>query len=381
MAREQLARETSPAPESPVAQAAGAFFEKAFYLEEFYRKTLAIAVAPADLDPRSALVSVVEELTSNGTNVIVLSTEAVALGACTQARVLTLDHVERLEGTVWRELKATRCLGLLVPDETRFASVSREVVTRLGIAKLVWIDRDGGLVGPEGERLSFVHLAELCGIVTGVPAPEPRRVQLLREIQAMLEAGIPAVNVCSLPGLHDELFSYSGSGTLFTRERYVIVRRIGIDDFDAASDLIARGTEEGYLAPRSEAQLDCVLASGFGAFIEGHHLAGLGALLVDPEGTHGEVASLYTLTRFLGEGVGAHLVTHALARASELELDYVYACTTSDRVIAFFERHGFEVVSPDRLPRAKWHAYDPDRRARVACLRRDLVPQAERRAQ
>ena len=76
----------------------------------------------------------------------------------------------------------------------------------------------------------------------------------------------------------------------------------------AAAALIERGVEEGYLAPRSPEELDQILASGFGAFVEGRHLAGLGALLVDEENRVGEVASLYTLTRFLGEGIGGPLL-------------------------------------------------------------------------
>ena len=88
----------------------------------------------------------------------------------------------------------------------------------------------------------------------------------------------------------------------------------------------------------------------------------------------GELASLYTLTRFLGEGVGAQIVSHVLVRARELGLTYVYACTTSERVVAFFERNGFRRVSCDELPASKWSGYDPARRALLACLRNDLVP-------
>jgi amino-acid N-acetyltransferase len=136
--------------------------------------------------------------------------------------------------------------------------------------------------------------------------------------------------------------------------------------------LIARGTAEGYLAARTQEQLDVVLASGFGAFVEGYHLAGIGALLVDDGTRSAEIASLYTLTRFLGEGVGGHLVAYALARSRERKLDYVYACTTSERVGAFFERHAFRVAGPDEVPTAKWRGYDPDRRTRVSCYRMDL---------
>jgi amino-acid N-acetyltransferase len=85
---------------------------------------------------------------------------------------------------------------------------------------------------------------------------------------------------------------------------------------------------------------------------------------------------LYTLTRFLGEGVGGHLVSYALARAHERGLAYVYACTTSDGVGRFFALHGFRAARPDEVPAAKWRGYDPERRARVRCYRLDLKPPA-----
>jgi len=189
---------------------------------------------------------------------------------------------------------------------------------------------------------------------------------------ALLEAGLPAVNVCDAAGLADELFTYSGVGTLFTRERYVHVRGLTIDDYDAAADLIELGTAEGYLAPRTPVQIERVLESAFGAFIGGNHLAGLGTLLTYRDDRAAEIASLYTLTRFLGEGVGGHLVRFAAERAGERGCRFVFACTTSPRVTAFFERNGFRRVDRDGVPETKWRAYDPDRRSKVACLRRDL---------
>jgi len=354
-----------------------AFSEKGFYLEEFYGKTLAIAVPAAELRFPEVLGQVVDELTANGTNVVLLSTERGPLERFVGVHVLSMAATPRFEGTVWRRLRDSFRLGVVIAGSLAFAPACREAAVRLGITKLVWIDRDGGIVRSDGERVSFVHLDELRALLAAGPRASHRRTHLLREVEAMLVAGVPAVNVCTLPGLHDELFTYNGSGTLFTQERYMIVRRLGIDDYDAASDLIARGTEEGYLAPRSEAQLDAVLASGFGAFIEGYHLAGIGALLVDELGRCAEVASLYTLTRFIGEGVGTHLVAYAITRGRELGLTYVYACTTSERVAAFFARHSFQSVPTDSLPPTKWRGYDATRRAALKCLRRDLASPAD----
>jgi amino-acid N-acetyltransferase len=343
--------------------------EKGFYLEEFHGKTVAIAVPASELRDPSVLTKVVDELNANGTWVALFSTERSAFERVGHP-VLSMA-APRLEGTVWRELRGSSRVGILMAGSTPFAPACREAALRLGLSKLVWIVREGGLTLPGGQRASFVHLDELRELMQH--PSHARRSALLREIEAMLVGGVQAVNLCTLAGLHDELFTYDGSGTLFTEERYVIVRRLGIDDFDAASNLVARGTEEGYLAPRTPAQLDELLAGALGAFVEGYHLAGISALLVDERNRCGELASLYTLTRFVGEGVGAQIVTHVLARARDLGLDYVYACTTSERVVSFFERNGFRRVPCNELPASKWSGYDPARRALLSCLRRDLA--------
>jgi len=355
---------------SPVS--APVFSEKGFYLQEFRGRTLAIAVQASDLRTPAPLAAVIAELASHGTRVCVLSTERVHLEALLEGRVISAA-TPRLEGAVWRELRRSGAAGLLIGGSLAFAPACRDLSLRLGVRKLVWLDRDGGLAGPGGVRLSFVHLEELQ-LLLATEGANARRLTLLREVEKMLVGGIPAVNVCSLEGLGDELFTYAGSGTLFTRERYIRVRRLGIDDFDAAADLVRRGVEEGYLAPRSDEDVDLVLASGFGAFVEDTHLAGIGALLVDEGSRVAEIASLYTLTRFLGEGVGGHLVAHAVERAEVLGLAAVFGCTTMERVGAFFLRQGFREVTQDDVPASKWKGYEAARRARVRCFRRETAP-------
>jgi len=240
-----------------------------------------------------------------------------------------------------------------------FAAALRGLAAGLRFFKVVRLDEEGGLETVEEGRHSFVDLEELKGWLAegGSSLAGADRMALWKEVAALLGAGLPAVNVCTAAGLTEELFTYSGVGTLFTRERYVGVRALTIDDYAAAADLVARGMEEGYLAPRSEAEIDRILVSGFGAFVEDHHLAGMGALLHWDD--QGEISALYTLTRFLGEGVGQHLVAHAVERAASLGLRGIFACTTSERVASFFERQGFSQVPLDKLPAAKWKSYVP----------------------
>jgi N-acetylglutamate synthase-like GNAT family acetyltransferase len=339
------------------------FTEKSFYLNEFRGRTLAIAARPGPLGAAAAIEPVLSELEGNGTGTVLLSSDPVALAKLSGGEPIGAD-VPGLEGRTWRSLQPRLRTAIQIPEERLF-SAAHDVVVRLGISKLVWLDGRGGLVRTDGSRLSFVDLDDFAQL-----APDPGREDLLLEIERALRAGLQAINLCTAEGLADELFTYAGSGTLFTQGGYVDVRRLTIDDFGAAHALVARGEAEGYLFPRSDEDQDAVLAQAFGAFVEGRHLAGIGALL--RHGDVGEIASLYTLTRFVGEGIGGHLVDALCEEAKRRGDVFVFACTTTERVVGFFERNGFERVQAEALPDGKWRGYDLERRRRVTCLSRSL---------
>jgi amino-acid N-acetyltransferase len=345
------------------------FSEREFYLREFRGRTLAVALSRGE-DP-TPIGEALDALTGSGTRVLLVSSEREPVEKLVEGRWLEAG-AEGLEADAWRALRASPRLGIAVEPALPFLRAVRELALRLGVFKLVLVDPEGGLAREDGARLSFVDLVELRGLLKQRPPLAARRDAFLREVRGMLLEGIPAVNVCTAAGLADELFSYAGSGTLFTRKRYVSVRRLGLDDYDAAADLLEKGVEEGFLVPRPTDDTDRILANGFGAFVEGRYLAGIGSLLPHPASDSGEIAALYAITRFLGEGVGMHLVAFALERARRLGLRSVFACTTSERVGAFFARQGFERVAPEDLPASKWDDYDPERRARLLCFQRGV---------
>ena len=74
----------------------------------------------------------------------------------------------------------------------------------------------------------------------------------------------------------------------------------------------------------------------------------------------------------LESSIVGQIVRYAIERARDEGLAYLFSCTTSEKVEGFFERHGFQRVEPQSVPKAKWDDYDPARRSRVRCLRFDL---------
>jgi amino-acid N-acetyltransferase len=351
-------------PAEKVGEKVGSFSEKGFYLREFRGRTVGVLLPPGPQND-GELRRVFAELHDNATWVIAVAAPGRSVAAFDGAVVPA--GASRLEGEVWRALRGRG--GVVVESEGDAFETLLDLSARLALHKVVRLSELDGVAGADGRRRPFVDLDELEAIRAGA-GPELR--VLLLEIERLLQAGVPNVNLCTAAGMHAELFTYSGSGTLFTRERYVVVRRLSIDDYDAADDLIARGVAEGFLASRSPEAIERLLPDSFGAFVEGRHLAGIGALLVPAGARGGEVASLYTVTRFTGQGLGAHLVRHAVRRARDRGLDFVYACTTSERVGTWFEGLGFAPCDQQTLPAEKWEGYDEDRRRLVACFRRDV---------
>jgi N-acetylglutamate synthase-like GNAT family acetyltransferase len=354
---------------SPLGSAA--FSERDFYLSEFRGRTLAFALPATSPTQLSHLREVLAELAENRTPVIVLSQDEETLDLVSGTK-LAVGADPAWLGRLWRALREHSSVGITVRSDEDLASTCRRIALALRLAKLVWIDSDGPLRDERGERISWLDASAIDRLLAAGGPARPDLKLLLEEIAIMVRSGLPAVNLCAFEGVGDDLFTFEGSGTFFARERYLDVRRLGLDEFDTAHDLIRRGVTEGYLVSRGADQLDAVLANGFGVFVEGRYLAGLGALL-PASADAGEICSLYTLTRFLGEGVGGHLVSFALEYAAELGFAYVFACTTSSRVEAFFARHGFATVEPDRIPKSKWEGYPPERQRRVICVRRDLA--------
>src|SRR5258705_538093 len=164
------------------------------------------------------------------------------------------------------------------------------------------------------------------------------RRAMLGEIDGALEGGVGSVNLCKVDGLSRELFTYEGAGTLFTRDDYCRVEHLAIDDFHEVERLVARGQREGLLKPRAGGEIAHLLLGGFGAWIGRQNLAGIGALHVTPytADSAGEIAGLYTMTRFKGERIGRRLVRRLVAEARAMHLRYVFAVTANDEAARFF---------------------------------------------
>lgn len=394
------------------------FDEKQFYLDEFRGHTLVFSLALEELsrdEDYERLAGIARELLTNNTRVLILvptpdsgrgeqvlrrlqrrlgplifSDDTIPLFADRRSRASAFLQLQpdafvspattsALLTTIWSVLRRGPLFVGVIGGVSQAAAtfLAQEIAVRLRVHKLVLVEPEGGVVGADSHQLSFLDETMLTALLRAGQAEWAglaARRSTFDAVRAALLGGVSSVNLCSLAGTARELFTYEGSGTLFTLADYCRIERIGIDDFEEVERLIERGQREGVLKLRTADEVAAMLVSAYGATIGAHHLAGICALITAPYAAErvGEIVGLYAITRFKGEGVGGRLIARVLADARAAELDYVFACTTEERAQAFFERQGFRRVGIGDVPAAKWVGYDVQRKAQVAVYRLEL---------
>src|SRR5262245_15053110 len=275
-------------------RAARPYGEKEFYLEEFRGRSVLIAVAPAAVAagaPLKSLAAAVTALVRNETPVVVwwphvaAHSERRLLAALGRAprkvsrahrkkrrvrrrrkpspllRVPAAEldsplHAPALRSALWQRLSESGLCVLAVGGFSAFPRQPMELAATLRVSTVVLVDPRGGLE-VEGARLSFVDenvlettlrqgQAEWSGLGDRRP--------LLMAVRDALEAGVEQVNLCQPEGVADELFTYSGSGTLFTEGDYTRVGRLALGEVERAGRLLGRGQRGGGLKQRSLGQ-------------------------------------------------------------------------------------------------------------------------------
>ena len=377
--------------------------EKDFFLDEFHDTSFLFALRTSDLVTETDLQELVEvcsTLLSNETRVLLLiglddnqrdrrrvemltnrlskQPTLKTAAPCPCPVDLSEDTSEDLRlARIWSVLRTYPLFIGIWSSPSSFTACVQQLAVRLKVYKLILLDPVGG-VSTGSSHLSFMNGPVLGELLrqgeaewTGLGDRRP----LLETVRAALEGGVSSVSLCPITGLARELFTYEGCGTVFTLTDYCQVERLGIDDFHEVEKLLERGQREGYLKARTPVEIGDLLLHGYGArlgTVTGG-LAGFCALLPYPEENAAEIAGLYTITRFQGEGIGGRLVTTMIADGEQRGFSYLFATTTQGGVQRLFEKHDFRRVGFEDVAPAKWRGYDPERKRHVMVYRRDLM--------
>lgn len=373
------------APDEPPAPVPAE--ERAFFVEEFARATIVMGVA----DPEAATVASVgraaRALAGGGSRLVLVvgSSGGPAMEATSStgrdrlARVLPSRPVV-LQGPaeglgvewlaeLWLAITDRREVVVEVPAGHQ-SLMAAELAAALRALKLVVTDPAGGWGDPPR---SFVDIhdpargfeAELADRQGGA---------VVAAVRTALQGGVTSVNLCQPQRIDEELFTFDGVGSLFTSGDYLQLDALRVDDLPAVEELVTQGIADGLLRPRTRPEIARLAVTGLGARVQSSgHLAGLVSMETTPYGPErlGEVACLYTVSRFSGAGAGGLLIDGLVAGATERGLRGIFAVTVSEAASAFFARQGFTEVGPDDVPAAKWQGYDTARKTEARVFLRD----------
>ena len=373
--------ETTDVPAPWFAEGQVPAAERAFYVEEFRGDTIVVSLTdpgPTTVDAVSAAAAALAE--GDAHLVAVVGGSAAPLVDAFQAPPVWLDGPARMLDAAWLAdlwlAIADRGAVVVTVPEGDELGLAAELAGAMRARKLVVTDQGGGWGLPPR---SFADLATHDAAFED-QLGERRQGAVVAAVRAALDGGALNVNLCRPDELDRELFTFDGTGTLFTSGGYLELGPLRVDDLPAVERLFAQGTTDGLLRPRTRRDVARLAVTGLGARVVGRdHLAGFVGLevdrYVDVDGpTVGEVVGLYTVSRFSGAGAGGLLVDGLAEQAAADGLDAIFAVTVSATAGAFFERKGFVLVGHDRLPAAKWDGYDASRKSQARCYWLDLDP-------
>lgn len=250
------------------------------------------------------------------------------------------------------------------------STVAAGLATAVRAVKLVITDPEGGWGEPPRSFADVLDSGQ--GYQEALAHRQGGRV--VPAIERALAGGVTSANLCRAEDLDRELFTFDGTGTLFTSGGYLRLDRLRVDDLPAVEALVAQGVADGVLRSRDREEVARLAVTGLGARVLGSdHLSGIVSLDRETyrDDLVGEVACLYAVSRFSAAGAGGLLVDGLVEQAEAAGLRAVFAVTVSEAAAAFFERKGFVEVDHDELPAAKWDGYDPDRKARARAFLRN----------
>jgi N-acetylglutamate synthase-like GNAT family acetyltransferase len=332
-----------------------AAFEKQFYLRSFRDRSILFCVS--DQCSALGLPTLTAELAANGTLVIVVAAKfprGVTATKLTRAELagtgagLVEVGSELLAGGVAHVRRPPRLSG------ARGLEFAGDLALRLGVHKMVVVDPRGGLRTASGAR-SFLTVTAAARLARNDAPADGWKPSEIKALVRIVRDGLDSINVTTVAGAGDELFTYQGAGTLLTSGEYCHVEKLRVDDFAQANTLLDRGEREGFLLPRDAAARGRLLLGAFGAWFEGR-LAGIASLELEAYRREraAEIVGLYTITRFVGEGVGVRMIAALVEAAAARGFTSIFACTSNERAARFFARNGFEPVAPDQVPKRKW---------------------------
>jgi amino-acid N-acetyltransferase len=246
-------------------------------------------------------------------------------------------------------------------------AVAVEVAKALRAVKLIFLNTEGGIQGPDGVvRQMTVQEAE--GFL------KKYKPDLIPETQTKLshavragKEGVERVHIIDgreQEGLLGEVFSNEGIGTLIYANEYQAIRAALKKDVRAVFNLIQPGMQTDELMRRTRSELEKHIGDYFVFEVDRNPVACV-ALHVYPEQNMAELASVFVDPRYENQGIGGKLMQYTENVARSRGLAKLF-CLSTQAIDYFVSKGGFSRGTPDDLPPVRRERYDQSgRRSQV----------------
>jgi amino-acid N-acetyltransferase len=246
-------------------------------------------------------------------------------------------------------------------------SVAVEVAKALRAVKLIYLNTEGGVRGPEeivrqmtvqeGELFLKKHKADL--------SPEAL-TKLTHAVRAGKE-GIERIHIIDgreQEGLLGEVFSNEGIGTLVYANEYQAIRPAMKKDLRAVFNLIQQGVQNDELVKRTQSELAKIIGDYFVFEVDRNPVA-CAALHMYAEQNMAELASVFVDPRYENQGIGAKLMHYTESVAKSRGIARLF-CLSTQAVDYFVQKGGFTHGTPEDLPPPRRERYEHSgRRSKV----------------
>jgi amino-acid N-acetyltransferase len=238
-------------------------------------------------------------------------------------------------------------------------SVAVEVAKALRAVKLVFLNTEGGVPGPEGViRQMTVQEAEIF-LKKHKPDLVPETQTKLSHAVRACKEGVERVHIIDgreQEGLLGEVFSNEGIGTLIYANEYQAIRGAMKKDVRAVFTLIQQGMQTDELMKRTRSELEKQIGDYYVFEVDRNPVA-CAALHVYPAQNMAELASVFVDPRYENQGIGGKLMqfTENVARTRGLGRLF---CLSTQAIDYFMSKGGFSKGTPDDLPPSRRERYD-----------------------
>lgn len=310
--------------------------------------------------------------TRNVNSVCTNAVRATEVGIISGVDYLNAGRVEKVEFSVLRNLLDMGIIPVISPVAVNSQgrlyrinsdSLAADMATGLGASKLIYMTETRGLMLGDERAVAF-PLDDVKRILKERdPLVDPRVLSKVKCAITALEAGrTPRAHILDgrdFACLLTELFDKVGCATMIYADEYQKIRRAVSGDVPQIFNMTSLSVKMQNLVYRSREEIAKNISSYFVYEMDASLIAVVS--LQDIGDGCAELASLFVLPFYHGNGVGKKMVEYVKMKARSRGFKKLYSLSTKSAPF-FTNACGFTEVLPEELPKKRYEKYVKSRR-------------------